>query len=72
MDRAFTQELMEKTGFPAEARQAFTRAEEQLLSAGQEEALDGAVRVRIARDPADEDGRRITIEGGARFADLGL
>ena len=43
MDRAFTQELMEKTGFPAEARQAFTQAEEQLLSAGQEEALDGAV-----------------------------
>ena len=32
MDRAFTQELMEKTGFPAEARQAFTQAEEQLLS----------------------------------------
>lgn len=28
MDRAFTQELMEKTGFPAEARQAFTQAEE--------------------------------------------
>ena len=43
MDRAFTQELMEKTGFPAEARQAFTQAEEQLLSAGQEAALDGAV-----------------------------
>ncbi len=37
-----------------------------------EEALDGAVRVRIDRDPADEDGRRITIEGGERFADLGL
>ena len=36
MDRAFIQELMEKTGFPAEARQAFTQAEEQLLSAGQE------------------------------------
>ena len=31
MDRTFTQELMEKTGFPAEARQAFTQAEEQLL-----------------------------------------
>ena len=43
MDRAFTQELMEKTGFPAEARQAFTPAEEQLLSAGHVAALDGAV-----------------------------
>ena len=50
MDRAFTQELMEKTGFPAEARQAFTQAEEQLLSAGQEEALDGAVEFYYEND----------------------
>ena len=50
MDRAFTQELMEKTGFPAEARQAFTQAEEQLLSAGQEAALDGAVEFYYEND----------------------
>ena len=35
---------MDKTGFPAEARQAFTPGgAEQLQAAGQEEALDGAV-----------------------------
>lgn len=50
MDRAFTQELMEKTGFPTEARQAFTQAEEQLLSAGQEAALDGAVEFYYEND----------------------
>lgn len=37
-----------------------------------EEALTGALRITISKDPADEIGRTITIEGGARFANLGL
>ena len=37
-----------------------------------EEALDGALRITITKDSADETVRTITIEGGARFANLGL
>ena len=37
-----------------------------------EEALNGAIRITISKDPADENVRTITIEGGARFANLGL
>ena len=37
-----------------------------------EEALDGALRITITKDSADENVRTITIEGGARFANLGL
>lgn len=36
------------------------------------EALDGAIFVRIERDPKGPDCRRITIEGGKAFADLGV
>ena len=37
-----------------------------------EEALPGAIRITISKDPADENVRTITIEGGERFANLGL
>ena len=37
-----------------------------------EEALTGALRITITKDFADETVRTITIEGGARFANLGL
>ena len=37
-----------------------------------EEALSGAIRITISKDPADENVRTITIEGGERFADLGV
>ena len=37
-----------------------------------EEALSGAIRITISKDPADENVRTITIEGGERFANLGL
>ena len=37
-----------------------------------EEALTGAIRITISKDPADENVRTITIEGGARFADFGV
>ena len=37
-----------------------------------EEALTGALRITITNDSADETVRTITIEGGARFANLGL
>ena len=37
-----------------------------------EEALSGAIRIMIHKDPADEKVRTITIEGGERFADLGV
>ncbi len=37
-----------------------------------EEALEDAVRVEIRKDPSEPDKRMITIEGGERFADLGL
>ena len=37
-----------------------------------EEALDGALRITIQKNPADENARTITIEGGDRFADLSL
>ena len=37
-----------------------------------EEALSGAIRITISKDPADENVRTITIEGGARFANLGV
>ena len=37
-----------------------------------EEALTGALRITITKDSADETVRTMTIEGGARFANLGL
>ena len=37
-----------------------------------EEALDSALRITITKDSVDETVRTITIEGGARFANLGL
>ena len=37
-----------------------------------EEALDGAIRITISKDPADENARTITIEGGERFENSGL
>ena len=37
-----------------------------------EEALSGAIRITIHKDSADENVRTITIEGGERFADLGV
>ena len=37
-----------------------------------EEALSGAIRITISKDPADENVRTITIEGGERFANLGV
>ena len=37
-----------------------------------EEALSGAIRITIHKDLADENVRTITIEGGERFADLGV
>ena len=37
-----------------------------------EEALDGALRITITKDSVDETVRTITIEGSARFANLGL
>ena len=37
-----------------------------------EEALSGAIRITISKDPADENVRTITIEGGERFVDLGV
>ena len=37
-----------------------------------EEALSGAIRITIHKDPADENVRTITIEGGERFADIGV
>lgn len=43
MDQQFWKLLMDKTGFPEEAREEFLRAGRQLKDAGQEEALDGAV-----------------------------
>ncbi len=35
-------------------------------------ALEGAVRVILRRDPEEPEKRRIAIEGGERFADIGL
>ena len=32
-----------------------------------EDALQGAIRVTIEKDPSEPDTRRITIEGGSRF-----
>lgn len=37
-----------------------------------EEALEGAIRVTLHRDPSVPDQRVIEIEGGERFADLGV
>ena len=37
-----------------------------------EEALTGALRITITKDSAEETVRTIAIEGGARFANLGL
>ncbi len=35
-------------------------------------ALEEPITVRLEKDPADPDARKITIDGGARFADLSL
>ena len=43
MNPSFHKLLMEKTGFPAQARQALLQAGERLRAAGQEPAFDGAV-----------------------------
>ena len=37
-----------------------------------EDALQGAIRVTIEKDPFEADTRRITIEGGSRFEAPGL
>ena len=37
-----------------------------------EDALQGAIRVTIEKDPFEADPRRITIEGGSRFEAPGL
>ena len=37
-----------------------------------EDALTDAISITIEKDPAQLDWRKITIEGGARFAALGL
>ena len=37
-----------------------------------EDALTGAIRIQISKDPQNLDGRRITIEGGTRFETLSL
>ena len=37
-----------------------------------EDALEGAIRVQIRKDPEQDDGRIITIEGGEAYADLSL
>ncbi len=36
------------------------------------EALEGAVRIILRQDSEDPEKRRITVEGGERFADIGL
>ncbi len=35
-------------------------------------ALEGAVRITLGQDPENPEKRRITVEGGERFADIGL
>ena len=37
-----------------------------------DEAFDAPIRITITKDPTDENVRTITLEGGARFADLSL
>ena len=37
-----------------------------------EDALQGAIRVTIEKDPFEADTRRIIIEGGSRFEAPGL
>ena len=37
-----------------------------------EDALQGAIRITIEKDPFEADTRRITIEGGSRFEAPGL
>ena len=37
-----------------------------------EDALQGAIRVTIEKDPFEADTRRITIEGGSRFEAAGI
>ena len=37
-----------------------------------EDALEAPLRVTIRKDPDDENGRFITLEGGAAYADLSL
>ena len=43
MDLDFLKLLMEKTGFPEEAKEEALRSAKVLAHTGQEEALDGAV-----------------------------
>lgn len=37
-----------------------------------EDALEDALKIDIRRDPERDDGRRIIIEGGEKYADLSL
>ena len=37
-----------------------------------DEAFEAPIRITITKDPADENVRTITLEGGARFADFSL
>ena len=37
-----------------------------------EDALEDALRISIRKDPTEENGRRILIEGGENYANLGL
>ena len=37
-----------------------------------DEAFEDPIRITITKDPADENVRTITLEGGARFADFSL
>lgn len=37
-----------------------------------DEAFEAPIRITITKDPADENVRTITLEGGARFANLSL
>ncbi len=37
-----------------------------------EDALEGALTIRIRKDPERDDGRIITMEGGDNYADLSL
>ena len=37
-----------------------------------EDALEDALKIDIRRDPERDNGRRIIIEGGEKYADLSL
>lgn len=50
MDQQFLKLLMDKTGFPEEAKQEAPRCQDVLVQTGQEEALDGAVECLYSHD----------------------